>query len=92
MLAPPPPTAGRNVQTRLLDRSPVWVTPALPGLAAKRRRDVVARRHPDPAEVYPYQVEVAEQFAKHGYDYTSEFEFGLDLILDCIQRLRKRTA
>ena len=57
---------------------------------AKRRRDVVAQRHPDPAEVYPYLVEVAEQFAKHGYDYTSEFEFGLDLILDGIQRLKKR--
>ena len=57
---------------------------------AKRRRDVVEQRHPDPAGAYPYLVEVAEQLAEHGYDYTSEFEFGLDLILDSIQRLRKR--
>ena len=57
---------------------------------AKRRRDVVEQRHPDPAGVYPYLVELAEQFAEHGYDYTSEFEFGLDLILDGIQRLKRR--
>jgi len=56
---------------------------------AKRRRDVVAGRHPDPAGAYPYLMEIAEQFAKHGYDYTQEFEFGLDLILDGIQRLKR---
>jgi AcrR family transcriptional regulator len=55
---------------------------------AQRRRKVVSARHPDPAEAYPYLIEVAEQFAQHGYDYGQEFEFGLDLILDGIQRLR----
>jgi AcrR family transcriptional regulator len=54
---------------------------------AKRRREVVARRHPAPAEAYPYLIEVAEEFAQHGYDYTQEFEFGLDLILAGIERL-----
>jgi len=54
---------------------------------ARRRREVVARRHPAPAEAYPYLIEVAEEFAQHGYDYTPEFEFGLDLILDGIERL-----
>ena len=57
---------------------------------AKRRRDVVARRHPAPEEAYPFLVEVAQQFAEHGYDYTSEFEFGLDLILGGIERLRRK--
>jgi AcrR family transcriptional regulator len=54
---------------------------------ATRRREVVSRRHPAPAEAYPYLIEVAEEFARHGYDYTQEFEFGLDLILAGIERL-----
>ncbi len=54
---------------------------------AKRRREVVTKRDTAPADAYPYLIEVAEQFAVHGYDYTQEFEFGLDLILDGIQRL-----
>jgi AcrR family transcriptional regulator len=54
---------------------------------AKRRRETVARRHPAPEQEYPFLVEVAEQFAQHGYDYPQEFEFGLDLILDGIERL-----
>jgi AcrR family transcriptional regulator len=54
---------------------------------AKRRREVVAARHQAPAEAYPYLIEVAEQFARHGYDYGQEFEFGLDVILDGIERL-----
>jgi len=56
----------------------------------KRRREVVAERHPAPQEAYPYLIEVAEQFAKHGYDYTREFEFGLDLILGSIEGLRRK--
>ncbi|HWT26011.1 MAG TPA: TetR/AcrR family transcriptional regulator [Solirubrobacteraceae bacterium] len=37
---------------------------------------------------YPYLVEVATEMAKAGYDYTTEFEFGLDLILDALERFR----
>jgi AcrR family transcriptional regulator len=37
---------------------------------------------------YPYLVEVAMELAKAGYDYTTEFEFGLDLILDGLETLR----
>jgi hypothetical protein len=37
---------------------------------------------------YPYLGEVATELAKAGYDYTTEFEFGLDLILDGLERLR----
>jgi AcrR family transcriptional regulator len=67
----------------LQDRSMTGDIPA----EAKRRSDVVSARHPAPDEAYPYLIEVAEQFAAHGYDYGQEFEFGLDLILDAIQRL-----
>jgi AcrR family transcriptional regulator len=37
---------------------------------------------------YPYLVEVATEMAKAGYDYATEFEFGLDLILDALERFR----
>jgi AcrR family transcriptional regulator len=37
---------------------------------------------------YPYLVEVAAEMAKAGYDYGIEFEFGLDLILDGLERFR----
>ena len=38
---------------------------------------------------YPYLVEVVGGYvAKAGYDYASEFVFGLDLILDGLDRLR----
>jgi AcrR family transcriptional regulator len=35
---------------------------------------------------YPYLAEVVEEFARDGYDYAEEFEFGLDLILDGLER------
>lgn len=59
---------------------------------ARRRRDAVAARHPAPADEYPYLMEVVEELGKSGYDYAQEFEFGLDLILDGIERLRERGA
>jgi AcrR family transcriptional regulator len=37
---------------------------------------------------YPYLAEVVVELSKRGYDYTEEFEFGLDLILDGLQRFR----
>ena len=37
---------------------------------------------------YPYLVEVATEMAKAGYDYATEFEFGLDLLLDGLERFR----
>ena len=39
---------------------------------------------------YPYLVEVATEMAKAGYDYATEFEFGLDLLLDGLERFRAR--
>ena len=37
---------------------------------------------------YPYLVETAQQLAQSGYDYETEFIFGLDLILDAVERYR----
>ncbi len=42
-----------------------------------------------PAEEYPHLVEFAtEHVLQPGYDYGQEFEFGLDLILDGLDRMR----
>jgi AcrR family transcriptional regulator len=42
-----------------------------------------------PANAYPYLVEMfIEHAMKPGYDYGDEFAFGLDLILDGLERLR----
>ena len=37
---------------------------------------------------YPYLVETATELAQSGYDYETEFIFGLDLILDAVERYR----
>ena len=42
------------------------------------------------AGAYPHLAEMITKHAmKPGYDYSKEFEFGLDLILDGLERLRK---
>jgi AcrR family transcriptional regulator len=42
-----------------------------------------------PAEKYPYMAEMLTDHAlRPGYDFAKEFEFGLDLILDGLERLR----
>lgn len=56
---------------------------------AERRHQAVAERHPSPADEYPYLAEVVTELSKSGYDPAGEFEFGLDLILDGIERLRQ---
>jgi AcrR family transcriptional regulator len=48
----------------------------------------IQRQHAPEMADYPYLVEVAIEMAKAGYDYTTEFEFGLDLILDALERFR----
>jgi hypothetical protein len=40
----------------------------------------------DTGAQYPYLAEAVEEFAKDGYDYAKEFEFGLDVILDGLER------
>jgi hypothetical protein len=42
-----------------------------------------------PADTYPYLAEtIVEHINKSGWRYADEFEFGLDLILDGLERLR----
>lgn len=42
-----------------------------------------------PAGEYPYMMEIArEHVLKPGYSYAAEFEYGLDLILDGLERAR----
>jgi AcrR family transcriptional regulator len=48
----------------------------------------IQRQHVPQMEDYPYLVEVATEMAKAGYDYATEFEWGLDLILDALERFR----
>jgi AcrR family transcriptional regulator len=44
-----------------------------------------------PADRYPYLAELTvEHVLQPGYDYADEFEFGLDLILDGLERARTR--
>jgi AcrR family transcriptional regulator len=38
---------------------------------------------------FPYLAEVVVELGERGYDYTVEFEFGLDFILDGLERFRK---
>jgi hypothetical protein len=38
---------------------------------------------------YPYLAEVAIELGKRGYDYTGEFEFGLDFILDGLETFKR---
>jgi AcrR family transcriptional regulator len=45
-----------------------------------------------PADQYPTFVRVAEELLAAGFDYGAEFEFGLDLILDGIERKRRAEA
>lgn len=38
---------------------------------------------------FPYLAEVVSEFGKRGYDYTEEFEFGLDFILNGLGSLKR---
>ena len=42
------------------------------------------------AKAYPFLVEIAQQLAESPYDYDTEFGSGIDLVLDGIERLRRR--
>jgi hypothetical protein len=40
---------------------------------------------------YPYLAEIARKLPETGYDPTAEFAWGLDLILEGLDRLRRGT-
>jgi AcrR family transcriptional regulator len=62
----------------------------LPFRSAEDVGEVAERMlQPFPANEYPNLVEfLSEHVMRPGYDYGDEFEYGLDLILDGIERLR----
>lgn len=39
---------------------------------------------------YPYLAEVVTELSQRGYDYTEEFGFGLDFILDGLERFKRK--
>ena len=41
-------------------------------------------------DAYPYLAEVVLELGRRGYDYKEEFEFGLDFILDGLDRFRRQ--
>jgi AcrR family transcriptional regulator len=51
--------------------------------------DMAAATVGDRGDDYPYLAEVVEELGSRGFDYTEEFEFGLDLILDGLERYRR---
>ncbi len=63
---------------------------SLPSLEAgeETARILDARRERVPIDDYPYLLEVVVELPKSGYDFATEFEFGLDLILDGLDRYR----
>jgi AcrR family transcriptional regulator len=59
--------------------------------AAEAQRQMDA--YQDVLADYPHLVEVVGGYvAESGYDYATEFLFGLDLILDALDRLRRATS
>ena len=56
---------------------------------AKKRAREVESTMPDVARIYPHLAEVVGGFvARHGYSADESFEFGLDVILDGLERIR----
>jgi AcrR family transcriptional regulator len=67
----------------LQERDTGFETPDSAGEAAQRRADPVSA-----LENYPYLVEIATKLPQSGYDNAVEFAWGLELILDGLDRLR----
>jgi AcrR family transcriptional regulator len=71
----------------LQERDTAFDTPDSAGEAAQRRAETVGA-----FESYPYLVEIAAKLPESGYDNAVEFAWGLDLILDGLDRLRHAAA
>jgi len=70
----------------LQERDLGFQTPASAGQAAQRRVDTIGA-----LDDFPHLVEIATKLPESGYDPRAEFEWGLDLILDGLDRLRDET-
>ncbi len=68
----------------LQEMDTAFETPASAGRAAQRRAEMIGG-----LENYPYLAEIAAQLPASGYDNSVEFAWGLDLILDGLERLRE---
>lgn len=62
-------------------------TPQSAGEAAKKRADAIGA-----LDEYPYLAEIVTKLTELGYDNAVEFAWGLDLILDGLERLRHTGA
>jgi AcrR family transcriptional regulator len=71
----------------LQERDLALATPDSAGKAAQRRAETIGA-----LENYPYLVEIATKLPESGYDNAVEFAWGLDLILDGLDRLRHTRA
>jgi AcrR family transcriptional regulator len=67
----------------LQERDLGFETPQSAGEAAKKRADAIGA-----LDEYPYLAEIVTKLPATGYDTTVEFAWGLDLILDGLERLR----
>jgi hypothetical protein len=68
----------------LQERDTRFDTPDSAGEAAQRRAKTIGA-----LENYPHLVEIATKLPESGYDNAVEFAWGLDLILDSLDRLRQ---
>jgi AcrR family transcriptional regulator len=68
----------------LQERDTGFETPDSAGEAAQRRAETIGA-----LENYPYLVEIATKLPGSGYDNAIEFAWGLDLILDGLDQLRR---
>jgi AcrR family transcriptional regulator len=67
----------------LQERDLGFETPASAGAAAEKRAQVIGA-----LDDYPYLAEVVAKLPETGYDNAIEFAWGLDLILEGLERLR----
>jgi hypothetical protein len=67
------------------ERTLGFQTPSDAGQAAKRRAETIGR-----LDDYPYLAEIVTELPASGYDTAIEFAWGLDLILDGLDRHRGR--
>ena len=68
----------------LQERDLGFETPKSAGEAAQRRAQTIRA-----LDDYPYLVEIATKLPESGYDSSVEFTWGLDVILDGLERLRR---
>jgi hypothetical protein len=70
----------------LQEKTLPFETPEEYAEVVEARARAIAGEHPFPADEYPHLFEIVTEFGTSGYDYNEEFGFGLDLILDGIER------